>query len=289
MKRMGTKTISPRRLFINGLVVTTLMMIGVGSVLYPSTAQWWEQKRESAVLAMFNRESEVRGPDSTRLMLEEARQYNEKLYRGGSLDQWEYKTLMNSSPSGIIARVKIDSIGVDQPLRHGMSEAVLAQGLGHLERTSLPIGGVNTHAVIGGHRGLATAVGLTNMNKMQVGDEAVIEIAGQVLVYKAVSKQVLDPGTAEIQPIVPGKDLVTFITCTPLGMNTHRIVVTAERVIPTPQAAVDEAGQTSKLPSFPWWAALFGGAFVLYVGYNVWGWRKLRRIDPKTPRQHARA
>lgn len=268
---------SPRRLFIVGLIVTTVMMLGVGIVLYPTASQWWEQKQESMALAGFSGEAQVRDSDSAREMLEEARAYNEKLYAGGSLDQWDYPKLLSSAPSGIMARVKIDSIGVDQPLRHGMSEEVLTQGLGHLEKTSLPIGGLNTHTVIGGHRGLATAVGLTNLNKMEVGDEAVIEIAGQALVYRAINKQVLEPGQAEVQPIVDGKDLLTLITCTPLGMNTHRIVVTAERVIPTPQDALDGLGAPSRLPHFPWWILILAGSFALYVGYNVRSWRNRDR------------
>ena len=154
--------------------------------------------------------------------------------------------------------------------------------------TSLPVGGESPHSVITAHRGLAEATMFTNLDKMHAGDTFTIEVMGEVLVYVVRQTQVVAPEEQEALYPQEGRDLVTLVTCTPLGINTHRILVTAERVIPTPQEEIDKALQDSGLPHFPWWAVSSGGA-VVSVTLCLWraGWRDARLRESQNPARPA--
>lgn len=188
---------------------------------------------------------------------------------GVYLDHIKHKErIVSIYPDQALARLRIPSINLDQSVHHTMNESVLQKGLGHMEGTSLPIGGTSTNAVIGGHRGLATAVGLTYLNKVAVGDDIYIQALGQNLHYQVISTEVLSPGDANMQPVIQGRDLVTLVTCTPLGLNTDRIVVVAERVLPD----LDDTAlpSASDVPGFPWWAVIFGSVLVLSTSYVLY-------------------
>lgn len=167
-----------------------------------------------------------------------------------------------------MARIKIPSIDVDLPIYHGTSDATLLRGVGHLEGAARPVGGASTHAVLTGHRGLADAELFTRLDELEIGDRFVIEVFGEVLTYRVPSTQIVDPDQTESLYPVAGRDLVTLVTCTPLGINTQRILVTAERVTPTPIRYVDAAGEAPTVPGAAWWAVIFAAvvaAAILYV------------------------
>ena len=168
-----------------------------------------------------------------------------------------------------MGRLKIPSIDVDLPIYHGTSDETLGKGVGHLEGTSLPVGGIDTHAVLSAHRGLASATMFDNLDKLDTGDTFVVEVAGEVLTYRVFETQVVDPG--DTQTVLPraGLDIVTLVTCTPLGINTHRILVTGERITPTPIKDIEAAGAVPDIPGFPWWAVILPVS-VLVVGLYVW-------------------
>jgi sortase A len=168
-----------------------------------------------------------------------------------------------------MARIKIPSINVDLPIYHGTGEAVLEHGVGHLEGTALPVGGASTHSVLTGHRGLATAELFTHLDQVKVDDTFTIEVFGEVLSYRVVTTLVVEP--SETQSLLPQRDedLVTLVTCTPLGVNSHRILVTGERIIPTPQADLDAAGESPDIPGFPWWM-IVAGAVLATAALYVW-------------------
>ena len=168
-----------------------------------------------------------------------------------------------------MARVKIPSIEVDLPIYHGTDEETLLRGAGHLEGTHLPVGGESTRSVITAHRGLANATMFTDLNRVSEGDSFTIESLGETLVYRVNEIQVIDPTDTGSLQSESGKDLVTLITCTPLGVNTHRILVTGERITPTPAPALHEAGKAPEIPGFPWWALLGTGGILLIGGYLV--------------------
>ncbi|WP_211340879.1 class C sortase [Xylanimonas allomyrinae] len=187
--------------------------------------------------------------------------------------------------SGPFARLRIPSIDVDLPVYHGTSDATLLKGAGHLQGTSLPVGGPGTRAVLTAHRGLASATMFTHLNRVDEGDAFVIEVLGRVLAYRVIDIAVIEPhSTEEIRP-VPREDLVTLVTCTPLGINTQRILVTGERVVPTPADDLAALGSSPDVPRFPWWAVAYA---VATLGNVAWYQRSRRPTGARLRRRAAR-
>lgn len=261
-------------------LAATLVWAGGMVLLAPTAATWFNQMQQlEALEQQLELEQEVAAAspsgaaDKTPATeaLEQARAFNERLASGlvdmtSSSYLEEYREQLLFPGSTVMARVRIDSIGVDQPLRHTFEESSLRAGLGHAERSSLPVGGLNSHAVIGGHRGLATSVGLTDLPDVELGDIVRIDVLGQRLQYRVTHTEMVSPETADSQPIQAGRDLITLITCTPLNVNSHRFIVTAERINDAPASTVAAASPAdattsleSSLPSPPWWAYGAGG------------------------------
>jgi len=181
----------------------------------------------------------------------------------------DYNAILAADSSGLMGRLKVPAADIDLPIYHGTDDETLLRGLGHLEGTSLPVGGQGQRTVVTGHRGLAEARMFTDLDKVQVGDTFTFEVFGEVLTYRVFDKKVVNPEETEALRSEPGRDLATLVTCTPLGINTHRILVTGERVYPTPQRDIDAAGAAPDIPGFPWWAlGLLGG--VSLIGLYIW-------------------
>jgi len=265
------------------LTVAVVALIGVLVLLYPSAASWVNQYQQSRQIDAYSADVEVIGPDEREQELVAARDYNKLLTGGASVtsderiplsegglgDESAYPQLLAADDNGLMARIKIPRIALDLPIYHGTSDSVLQRGIGHLEGTALPVGGADTHAVLTGHRGLAASELFTNLDQMRVGDDFTVETFGEVLTYRVVTTQVVEPD--ETRTLYPrrGEDLVTLVTCTPLGINSHRILVTAERVTPTPPDDIAAAGKSPEVPGFPWWAVGSAGALIAVSGY-VW-------------------
>ncbi len=264
-------------------LAATLVWAGGMVLLTPTATTWFNQVQQlEALEQQLELEQKVAATpgavDKTPAdeVLQQARAFNERLASGlvdttSSNYLEEYREQLLLPGSTVMARVRIDSIGIDQPLRHTFEEWSLRAGLGHAERSSLPVGGPNTRAVIGGHRGLATAVGLTDLPDVELGDVVRIDVLGQRMQYRVIHTEMVSPETADLQPIQAGRDLITLITCAPLNVNSHRFIVTAERIDDAPTGAVGAAGSAgittsfaSSQPSTPWWA--YGaGAITLAV------------------------
>lgn len=263
-----------------------IVLLGALLMLYPTVAAWVSQYNQSKVIT----ENATHTPENQgRLFADElaqAREYNEALARGdvarGALldpmsnvptseteapGGFDYAQILAANELGLMSRIRIPSINVDLPIYHGTAEATLAKGVGHLEGTSLPVGGASQHSVLTAHRGLPEAAMFDDLDQMQPGDRFTIETLGEVLTNEVTDTQTILPD--ETQTLLPEyeKDLVTLVTCTPLGINTHRYPVTGERVTPTPDADLARAGQQPDIPGFPWWAFAVGG---LLAGYGIW-------------------
>lgn len=264
--------------------IATLVIAGLGIFLYPQAASWFAQYHQSRELEFYSHQVESVVPSAPE-QLRAAHTYNDALKTGeitvgsgahkptsggssGSI--LDYDKLLAADDSGLMARIKIDAIKLDLPIYHGTSDETLLRGAGHLEGSSLPVGGVSTHSVITAHRGLANATMFTNLDKVVEGDTFVLEVFGEVLTYRVRSKIVVDPEDTETLFAQEGQDLVTLITCTPLGINSHRILVTGERVTPTPINDVVAVGEVPDIPGFPWWLVLAGAGS---VGVLVFVWR----------------
>ena len=231
-----------------GLVI----LAGLAVFLYPHAAAWFSQKEQSRVTTLAQTtmkeppydEAEFRADQFAR-----AHHYNEALDSGAvfqanentatgdgtsSDDSLVYTEILRVNNSGFMGRLNYEALGIDLPIFHGTSDETLERGVGHLEGTSLPVGGVGTRSVLTAHRGLPTATLFNKLDQAAVGDTFTVAVLDEVLTYQVVEAQVIEPHeTTEILPD-PGRDLITLVTCTPLGINSHRILVTAERITPTP-------------------------------------------------------
>lgn len=265
-------------------IIVVLSMVAMGVGLYPMTASWVSSYNQSEIIRDYADELDAVDP-SVEEQLEQANQYNSALSAGVLLESnvnvptgdgqlsdesLRYEDILSANGAGLMGRIKISKADVDLPIYHGTSESVLLQGAGHLEGSHLPIGGEGTHSVITAHRGLANSTMFTNLNRVEIGDTFTAEVFGEVLTYRVNETKVVQPGDTDVLLAVPGEDLVTLITCTPLGINSHRIIVTGER-IPTPNAEVLAAGASPTIPGFPWWALLGGGGVALSLTYL---WRR---------------
>ncbi|WP_353065548.1 class C sortase [Arcanobacterium hippocoleae] len=192
-------------------------------------------------------------------------------------DIWDYLDILSLGNHGLMARLKIESADIDLPVYHTSGDDVLEKGAGHLQGTSFPVGGIGTRAVITAHRGLANATMFTNLDKMRIGDDIVIEVFGEVLVYRTVETKIVNPDDTESIKADPDRDLLTLVTCTPLGINSHRILVTGERIYPTPQADLDNAGKPSELPRFPWWAVEIAVVLIFLAWWLARGVKAYRK------------
>ena len=263
-------------------LIATVVLIGLGVALYPSTAQWASAYNQSKIVRNYAQEVDSIDPDRS-TQLGQAAQYNVAMTAGVDLlagasiptgtgtssTTIDYQQTLVANEDGMMARIRFPVADVDLPIYHGTSDATLLKGAGHLEGSHLPVGGESTRSVITAHRGLATSTMFSNLDQVHVGDRFTIETFGEVLTYEVRETKVIDPEDTESLRAEQGMDLVTLVTCTPLGINTHRILVTGERVTPTPPADLAILGQASTLPGFPWWAVGFGAGAVLIIAF-VW-------------------
>ncbi|MFP1695427.1 class C sortase [Gardnerella greenwoodii] len=266
------------------IIPALLLLASFASLIYPHAAMWLSQYHMSEVAAEYAKliTHAVPAPHE---QLARAREYNQKLSSGAiyeantniptshgetsdaSQDYWEQ---LKANDDGLMARLRIKKIDLDLPVYHGTEDATLLKGLGHLRGTSLPVGGKGTRSVITGHRGLASAEMFTRLDEIGKGDTFTIEVFDEILTYKVVDKIVVNPDETKKIAAVPGKDLVTLITCTPLGINTQRILVTGERVVPTPAADKALRGKKPDVPRFPWWVLGCFGSLCVVGGYVWW-------------------
>ncbi|MGO4680907.1 class C sortase [Microbacterium sp. 2MCAF23] len=278
-------------------ILAVIAFAGLLLLMYPTVASWWSQYNQSQLIVKVDSEVGGAAEGMRATELAEARAYNKALVGGalvaaGSRNPtsssaaapgFDYQSLLHADADGVMARLRVPSIGVDLPIYHGTADSTLAKGVGHLEGTSLPVGGEDQHAVLTAHRGLAGATLFDNLDQVKVGDTFTVEVFGQVLTYRVRDTRVVLP--EETQALYPqaGEDLVTLVTCTPLGINSHRILVTGERVTPTPQKDLDAAGAVPDIPGFPWWAPIIGGSLIVLAGLVVASGRPRREANRETP------
>ena len=297
LRRERHRTRRGRRWKPNGLlIVTTLVaVIGATTLTYSSAASWVSSLNQSQVVKGYQLSVEHTEPSAAE-QLAAADRYNESLASGVELEANTRKPIgagtatgtvpsyasLLSTPTGIMSRIQIPKIGVDLPVYHGTSDATLLRGAGHLEGTSLPVGGKGTLSVITGHRGLAEATMFTDLDRIQPGDTFTVTTFGRVLTYRVFDTRVVEPSdTASLHP-QQDRDLVTLITCTPLGINSHRILVTGERVRPTPDADVKAAEAPPVTVAFPWWLVFYVTGLAL-IGLYLWWGGRVRGADRRQP------
>lgn len=241
---------SHRRFWI--LVCILMILGGLGFLLYPPASDLWNRYRNSKLVGTYTQVVKNLPQDQSKAIWEKAREYNEKHTTNTIVDAFKeeedyvltapYDQLLNPSGDNIMGTIEIPKIHVKLPIFHGVGEESLQRGAGHLEGTSLPIGGKSTHSVISAHRGLPSAILFTDLDQMAKGDLFYLHIMDAVFAYRVVDIQTVLPHQSELLAIQPNRDLCTLLTCTPYGVNSHRLLVTGERTayIPNEATPVEE-------------------------------------------------
>ena len=222
-----------------------VLIVGAGIIIYPSFANWWNQQQQNGAIVRYTRMVEAMEPEQVTKMRKEAQQYNAThpvqpaaTLEGKARD--EYNSVLDVSGTGIMGYVEIPKIDVDLPIYHGTTEAVLQVAIGHLEGTSLPVGGASTHCVISGHTGLPAAELFTRIDELKEGDRFNLQVLGESLVYEVDKIDVVLPSVLDGLAAVEGEDYCTLVTCTPYGINTHRLLVRGKRIPPEPEPVIDD-------------------------------------------------
>jgi len=220
---------------LSNVFLILVLLIGLSLLLYPSFSDWWNERHQSRAIALYTEQVAGLNNDEYDQMLADARLYNETLlYRPNHYVLTEdhqviYDRILDLSGTGIMGYVEIPSIDVHLPIYHGTEDTVLQVAIGHIEWTSLPAGGESTHCVISGHRGLPSARLFTDLDQLTVGDHFMLNVLDEVLTYEVDQILIVEPHETEELLIQEGKDLCTLVTCTPYGINSHRLLVRGHR------------------------------------------------------------
>ena len=223
---------STRKIWI---ILTLGFLVGICVLLYPAFSNFWNSKTQSRAIVNYESVLEHLEPEDYSAIFQSAYDYNEALREVEfPLRDFEqvpgYYEALKIEGTSIIGYVKIDKIGVELPVYHGTSDEVLNRGVGHLEGSSLPVGGESTHCVMSAHRGLPSAKLFTDLDRLEMGDTFQITVLDQVLTYLVDQVKVITPREIDDLQIVEGKDYCTLFTCTPYGINTHRLLVRGIRI-----------------------------------------------------------
>lgn len=218
------------------MILILILVVGLSLMLYPSFSNWWNEAHQSRAIAAYSQEVSKLDENRYDELWRQAREYNRSLvgrenaYLLDDSQKAEYERLLDVSGMGIMGYIEIPSLKVSLPIYHGTEESVLQVAVGHLEWTSLPVGGESTHCVLSGHRGLPSAKLFTDLDRLVVGDRFRLGVLDQVLTYEVDQILIVEPQDTEALLIEEGKDLCTLVTCTPYGINTHRLLVRGHRV-----------------------------------------------------------
>ncbi len=213
-----------------------VFLIGLSLLLYPTVSDYVNSLHRSKAVVQYSQTVATLDTEVYESLLQRAKDYNQRLaqkknpYIMSKRDLEEYNSLLNLSGDGIMGYVEIPSIDVKLPVYHGTEESVLQTAVGHVEWTGLPVGGIGTHSVISGHRGLPSAKLFTNLDRVSVGDTFVLRILEEVLTYEVDQILIVLPEDVEALDIDPEKDYCTLVTCTPYGVNSHRMLVRGHRI-----------------------------------------------------------
>ncbi|MDE6895051.1 MAG: class C sortase [Lachnospiraceae bacterium] len=220
---------------ISTIVLVIILLAGIGILLYPSVSDWWNSMHATRAIASYVTAVEDLSGQEREAMLEAAREYNSRLANGVNFtltdeQRAEYDSLLDITGTGIMGYVQITSIGVNLPVYHSVDEAVLQIAVGHIPGSSLPVGGERTHAILSGHRGLPSAKLFSDLDQIVEGDTFTLNIMDQTITYMVDQIRIVLPEETDELAITDGKDYCTLVTCTPYGVNTHRMLVRGKRI-----------------------------------------------------------
>lgn len=249
------------------------LILCLAALIYPVVSDKWNSYRDAQVAANYHNEV-AKNPEKFEKEFERAQKYNEELKKQGRnivtdaefQPDAEYEKYLNINGDGMMGYIEIPAIGITEPILHYTDDVELAKGIGHIHGSSLPVGGDTTHCVLTGHRGLPNQKFFTDLDKVKEGDKFYLHVLGHTLAYEIDSIRTVLPTEVSSLMLEDGKDLCTLVTCTPYGVNTHRLLVTGHRV-PFDETNVDSTGhvttETHKTVIDPAMYVFFG--FILFI------------------------
>ena len=212
-----------------------ILFAGLSLILYPSVSNWWNSLHQSQAIASYVESVDSMSKEEIQAIFDAAYAYNERLAEKGNNiilskeEEEEYQSLLNVSGTGIMGYIQIPSIDVYAPIYHGTEETVLQIAIGHLSGSSLPVGGASTHTLLSGHRGLPSARLFTDLDQLEEGDIFTITVLNRTITYQVDQIRIVLPEETGELPVIEGEDYCTLITCTPYGVNSHRMLVRGRR------------------------------------------------------------
>ena len=272
------------------IALLAALAVGVALMLYPGVSDWWNSFNQSHAIAGYERAASAMSNDEAEEMLARARSYNEDLpgfanrYHPTEREHERYLDTLNVTEDGIMCYVEIPSIRVSLPVYHGVDSSVLQVAIGHIEGTSLPVGGPSTHTVISGHRGLPSAELFSNIDQLREGDTFMLQTLGETLTYEVDQIRIVEPDELDDIEIEEGLDLCTLVTCTPYGVNTHRLLVRGHRVANEPDAprVMADARQIDPVYVAPFVAVPLIAALVAVMAVRARGRGAAKRAATRT-------
>lgn len=270
---------------VQKLILLLLLAGGAALFLYPRLSGYLEHIHQAQVIEQYRQA----GRSITDMEYEEMRRaaedYNRRLAQQPDFDhaaavarsqyKEEYDQLLDMGDNGVMGSISIPKIGVELPLYHGTEEKELAKGVGHCEGSSLPVGGESTHTVLSGHRGLPSADLFTRLDEVEEGDLFIINTLGRDITYRVDQIKTVLPDETEELSVVPGKDYATLVTCTPYGINTHRLLIRGERTENIPEEERRSLERDTEKENHSFENLMIGiGIVLLIAGTAIWSLRK---------------
>ena len=218
------------------IILLIVLIVGLSLLLYPTFADWWNSMHQSRAVASYVEQVANIDKDQYEAIWKAAGEYNQSLSKNPNRfllteqQKVQYDKLLDIGGTGIMGYVEVPAVGITLPIYHGTNEAILQVAVGHLEWTSLPVGGEGSHCVVSGHRGLPSAKLFTDIDRLVVGDVFVFRVLDEILTYEVDQILIVEPHQTEALLAEPGKDLCTLLTCTPYGVNSHRLLVRGHRI-----------------------------------------------------------
>ena len=265
------------------ILLVLILLTGVSLLLYPTVSDYWNSFHQSQAIASYvEAVAEIDNTDYEK-MWQEAVAYNEKLKDNSG--RWtptdeeleEYERLLNVSDTGIMGYIEIPKIKVSLPIYHGTDEAILQIAIGHIPGSSLPVGGKGTHCVVSGHRGVPSAKLFTDMDQLEEGDLFMMRILDETLTYEVDQVRIVEPEELSDLEIDEDKDLCTLVTCTPYGINSHRLLVRGHRVENLKEDTIRVTADAQQIDPVMV-APVVAVPLILLLGIGAWiGGRRRRR------------
>ncbi len=229
---------------LSNKILFLVFFVGLSLLLYPTVSNYWNSLFQTRAVARYTEKVASLDNESYEKYLDAARKYNEYILTKDNRfliteEEMEmYQSLLNLSGDGVMGYIEIPSIDCALPIYHGVDESVLQVAVGHIEWSSLPVGGASTHCVVSGHRGLPSARLFTDLDQLAVGDTFLLQVLSETLTYEIDQILIVEPLELDALNIVEGEDYCTLVTCTPYGINTHRLLVRGHRIDTAEEARV---------------------------------------------------